>query len=236
MNGYRISEVAERTGFAPSALRLYERVGLVAPSRAPSGYRAYADRDLESLRLVRRGKRLGLSLEEIRQLVRLQERDECAPLQARLRAVLPEKAAAAGRRIAELSAFAAELRRTEAGLTAHTPEGACDDRCGCRADPEPAAEPLTCTLAGPEAIRARVAEWRAAAAAATGQEAIPGGVRLRFPPGVAVEPLARLAAEEHACCGWMDFALGIAAAGVTLDVTGPERAAPTIEALLDPSP
>jgi MerR family transcriptional regulator, copper efflux regulator len=236
MDVYRISEVAERTGFAPSTLRLYERAGLVAPSRAPSGYRAYADRDLESLRLVRRGKRLGLSLEEIRQLVRLQERDECAPLQGRLRALLSEKVAGARRRIAELSAFAAELRRAEDGLAAHTPDGACDDRCGCHADPEPAAAPLACTLAGPEAVRARMAEWRAVAAAATGREAVPGGVRLRFPPGVAVEPLARLAAEEHACCGWMDFALGVAVGGVTLDVVGPERAAPLIEALLGPAP
>jgi len=39
MDGFSISRAAERTGFTPSALRFYEREGLVRPGRTAAGYR-----------------------------------------------------------------------------------------------------------------------------------------------------------------------------------------------------
>ena len=52
--GYRIGEAARQVGVSPSALRLWERQGLVRPARAGSRYRIYTDGDLERLRRIRR--------------------------------------------------------------------------------------------------------------------------------------------------------------------------------------
>lgn len=51
---YRIGEAAHRVGVSPSALRLWERQGLVRPQRTGGRYRIYDDADLDRLRRVRR--------------------------------------------------------------------------------------------------------------------------------------------------------------------------------------
>jgi DNA-binding transcriptional MerR regulator len=51
---HRISEAARLVGVSPSALRLWERQGLVSPARSAGRYRLYTDADLERLAQVRR--------------------------------------------------------------------------------------------------------------------------------------------------------------------------------------
>lgn len=51
---YRIGEAAQRVGVSPSALRLWERQGLVRPQRTGGRYRLYDDADLDHLHRVRR--------------------------------------------------------------------------------------------------------------------------------------------------------------------------------------
>jgi DNA-binding transcriptional MerR regulator/quercetin dioxygenase-like cupin family protein len=51
---HRIGAAARHVGVSPSALRLWERQGLVRPTRSHGRYRLYSDRDLERLREVRR--------------------------------------------------------------------------------------------------------------------------------------------------------------------------------------
>jgi DNA-binding transcriptional MerR regulator/quercetin dioxygenase-like cupin family protein len=51
---HRISEAARRVGVSPSALRLWERQGLIRPSRTTGHYRLYSDGDIQQLRSVRR--------------------------------------------------------------------------------------------------------------------------------------------------------------------------------------
>ncbi len=51
---YRIGAAARHVGVSPSALRLWERQGLVRPGRTDGRYRVYSDDDLERLREVRR--------------------------------------------------------------------------------------------------------------------------------------------------------------------------------------
>lgn len=51
---YRIGEAADRVGVSPSALRQWERQGLVRPQRTGGRYRVYNDADVEHLRHVRR--------------------------------------------------------------------------------------------------------------------------------------------------------------------------------------
>jgi DNA-binding transcriptional MerR regulator len=81
MDGYSISQVAERTGFSASTLRFYEQSGLVTPNRTPSGYRTYDDHHLELLSFVGRAKGLGLSLDEIVEVLELRAQNRCAPVQ-----------------------------------------------------------------------------------------------------------------------------------------------------------
>ena len=60
-----VSEVARRSGFAPSALRFYEARGLVAASRTSGGQRRYQRSVLRRLALIRAARNIGLSLDEI---------------------------------------------------------------------------------------------------------------------------------------------------------------------------
>jgi DNA-binding transcriptional MerR regulator len=65
---FTIAELAEEFDVTPRAIRFYEDVGLLEPGRAGRN-RVYTQRDRTRLKLTLRGKRLGLSLQEIKQLV-----------------------------------------------------------------------------------------------------------------------------------------------------------------------
>jgi len=60
-----VGAVAERSGFAPSALRYYERLGLVESSRTAGGQRRYRRSVLRRLAFVRAARNIGLSLDEV---------------------------------------------------------------------------------------------------------------------------------------------------------------------------
>jgi DNA-binding transcriptional MerR regulator len=75
MATFTITELAREFDVTPRAIRFYEDQGLLAPSRAGAGgrQRVYSQRDRTRLKLTLRGKRLGLSLSEIRDLVDMYE-------------------------------------------------------------------------------------------------------------------------------------------------------------------
>jgi MerR family redox-sensitive transcriptional activator SoxR len=60
-----VSEVAHRSGFAASALRFYEREGLLSATRTSGGQRRYQRSVLRRLAFIRAARNVGLSLEEI---------------------------------------------------------------------------------------------------------------------------------------------------------------------------
>lgn len=62
-----IGEVAARADVAPSALRFYEREGLIASVRTDGGQRRYHRDVLRRLAFVRAAQRVGLTLDEIRE-------------------------------------------------------------------------------------------------------------------------------------------------------------------------
>jgi MerR family redox-sensitive transcriptional activator SoxR len=62
-----VAQVADRSGFAPSALRYYERMGLVAATRTSGGQRRYERNVLRRLAFVRAARNVGLRLEEVQQ-------------------------------------------------------------------------------------------------------------------------------------------------------------------------
>ena len=65
---FTITELAAEFDVTPRAIRFYEDVGLLEPTRAGRN-RVYSQRERTRLKLTLRGKRLGLSLQEIKQLV-----------------------------------------------------------------------------------------------------------------------------------------------------------------------
>ena len=138
MSTYQIAEVAERSGFTPATLRYYEDIGLMPPAeRSPAGYRLYDDAAVERLRFIARAKRLGCSLDEIAELAHAWDGGECGPVQVRLQAMVEAKTAEAQGRIAELTAFTAELRRAAAALSATAPTAPATRRAAVPATVRP---------------------------------------------------------------------------------------------------
>ena len=85
---FSISELAREFDVTPRAIRFYEDQGLLAPRR-DGQRRIYTPRDRTRLKLTLRGKRLGLTLAEIRELIDMYEpgRDDRPQLE-RFREVL----------------------------------------------------------------------------------------------------------------------------------------------------
>jgi len=75
MPTYTITELAKEFDITPRAIRFYEDQGLLSPKREGSGgrNRVYAARERIRLKLTLRGKRLGLTLSEIKNLVDMYE-------------------------------------------------------------------------------------------------------------------------------------------------------------------
>ncbi|HJQ03380.1 MAG TPA: MerR family DNA-binding transcriptional regulator [Jatrophihabitans sp.] len=67
---WTVGELADELGVTTRTLRFYEAEGLVAPARSGSA-RVYDHRDRARLRLILRGKRFGMSLSEIREIVEM---------------------------------------------------------------------------------------------------------------------------------------------------------------------
>jgi DNA-binding transcriptional MerR regulator len=88
---YSISELAREFALTTRAMRFYEDCGLLAPQREKRT-RVYGERERVRLKLILRGKRLGLALSEIGELLDLYEvgRNERAQLTAFL-AMLAER-------------------------------------------------------------------------------------------------------------------------------------------------
>ena len=69
---YVISVAAELTGMHPQTLRIYERKGLLDPSRTSGGSRRFSERDLERLRHIQELTATGLNLEGVRWVLQLE--------------------------------------------------------------------------------------------------------------------------------------------------------------------
>jgi DNA-binding transcriptional MerR regulator len=61
---WSVGQLAGEFGISTRSIRFYEEKGLLQPARSQSGYRRYNKRDRARLKLILRGKRFGLSLEQ----------------------------------------------------------------------------------------------------------------------------------------------------------------------------
>jgi MerR family transcriptional regulator, heat shock protein HspR len=85
--GYMISAVAELYNLHPQTLRLYERVGLLKPSRSQGNTRLYTDSDLERLEVILNLTReLGVNLAGIEIILNM--RDKMAEMQSQMEAFI----------------------------------------------------------------------------------------------------------------------------------------------------
>lgn len=91
MGNLTIGEVARQAAIRPSALRYYERVGLVPAPRRVSGQRRYDDHVLHRLALIRFAQEAGFTISEIRTL--LEGFAEETPMSARWQALVQNKLA-----------------------------------------------------------------------------------------------------------------------------------------------
>jgi MerR family transcriptional regulator, copper efflux regulator len=122
----RIGELAARAGVNIQTLRFYEREGLLRPPlRTTSGYRSYADSDLERVRFIRLCQGLGFTLREIEQLLQLHRELSGfdgktmmkAPAVAEIVAMANERLAVIDEKLTTLTAMRAELTSLVKALT-----------------------------------------------------------------------------------------------------------------------
>src|SRR6476469_2973829 len=101
-----VGRLARAAGVTAKTVRYYEALGLLPrAARAENGYRHYADDSADRLAFIQRAKSLGLTLEEIRQLISATDDARCDLLTPELQQLLARKLADCDRRIAELAVF-----------------------------------------------------------------------------------------------------------------------------------
>jgi Cu(I)-responsive transcriptional regulator len=104
-----IGSLAEATGTRVETVRWYEKVGLLpAPARSRGNYRLYGPEHLRRLSFIRRGRALGFTVDQIRDLLALADDRErsCAEVDTIARAHLAD----VERKLADLTRLALELR------------------------------------------------------------------------------------------------------------------------------
>jgi DNA-binding transcriptional MerR regulator len=130
VTGMRIGEVARQAGIACSAIRFYERLGLLPPPhRTASGYRDYDQSVVGRLAFVRAGQSVGLSLDQLREVFEIRERGE-APCE-HVGGMLAMRMAEIDLRIVELRQLRADLARMAEGARGLDPAD-CPPESICR--------------------------------------------------------------------------------------------------------
>ena len=110
---FSISELAREFDVTPRAIRFYEAEGLISPRR-DGQRRIYTPRDRTRLKLTLRGKRLGLTLSEIRELIDMYEPGRDArPQLERFLAVLESHKASLLQQRADIEAQLSEIQTFE---------------------------------------------------------------------------------------------------------------------------
>lgn len=99
--GITIGELATRCDVSRDTVRFYEREKLLPrPKRSPSKYRLYGEPDVDRVLFIRRGQQIGLTLDDLRELLRIHELEtpgECRQVAKKLEfriAAIDEKLAA----------------------------------------------------------------------------------------------------------------------------------------------
>lgn len=107
---FNIGEAAARSGVSAKMVRHYESLGLLPRiSRTDAGYRQYSDKDVHTLRFIRRARDLGFSMAEIAELLKLWQNKRRAS--ADVKRIALAHAADLHRRIDEMASMQRTLER-----------------------------------------------------------------------------------------------------------------------------
>lgn len=126
--GLTVGQVAERSGVAASALRFYERKGLLTSDRTNGNQRRYRGDVLCRVAMIRACQRVGLSIAEIRAALatmpegHIPNRADWDRLAQHLRAELHDRVEQLTRLLDELSDYDPSVRQQAASPTIHTAE------------------------------------------------------------------------------------------------------------------
>lgn len=114
---YSIAQLAGEFGVTHRAIRFYEQEGLLTPARR-GNRRVYSGGDRVRLKLILRGRRLGFSISEIKEILNLYESEDGEGAQLRhLVGKIRERRALLRRQRADIDAILDELDRLEAACT-----------------------------------------------------------------------------------------------------------------------
>lgn len=105
----KVIDIARAAGVSADTVRHYTRSGLLHPSRDPdNGYQRYSDNDLQRLRFARRARDLGLSLNEVAEILQQADRHQSpCPL---VRDLFQSRLSDVEQRLAELTALRDRMR------------------------------------------------------------------------------------------------------------------------------
>jgi MerR family transcriptional regulator, copper efflux regulator len=91
---YKIGSVAACSGLSVKTVRYYEEMGLLSPAveRSPAGYRLFGETVFNRLAFIKRSQTLGLSLQEIKDILQVRDRGElpCSEAKQHLTAKVEE--------------------------------------------------------------------------------------------------------------------------------------------------
>jgi MerR family copper efflux transcriptional regulator len=153
-----IGDAAKASGVSAKMLRYYESIGLIPHAgRTEAGYRTYRERDVETLRFIRRARDFGLSMDRVKLLVGLWQ-DTNRPSRE-VKTIATQQVAELEARISELIAMKDALARLAASCRG-------DHRPDCPILKDLAGTRTTASHKGPEsrvrAVGQRFAGGRAA--------------------------------------------------------------------------
>ena len=122
METYSIGQLARAVGVPTSTVRYYERTGLLKPeARSGGNYRVYSRRSLERLQFIRSAQAVGLSLDDVEQMIDVVHRSSAAPCR--------EVVGLAERRLADVRVKLKHLKAVERTL-AKAVKNCCTDAAG----------------------------------------------------------------------------------------------------------
>ena len=108
MENYKISELAKEFDITTRSIRFYEDEGLLKPERKGS-MRIYNRKDKIRLKLILRGKRLGFSLAEIRELFELYDTHQGEAQLTEMLKIIDEKEAVLLRQLEDIKSMLEDL-------------------------------------------------------------------------------------------------------------------------------
>ncbi len=128
----RVSGVAKRADVPARTVRFYADSGLLRPiARGANGYRFFGADAVERVHLLRRASRLGLPLQEIRDVMDVAERTDCSDAHQAFARALRHRIAEVDQQMRELR----DVREQLVDLAAESDVGCSDTLCLCRTVP-----------------------------------------------------------------------------------------------------